>query len=64
MSQSVASKVSNNRNSKVMKLPLILKQEENKKNPVDKSGNKTYDRKLFLLVNNLSDTYCFFHFFI
>ena len=33
----MASKVSNNRTSKVMKLPVILKQEENKKNPVDKN---------------------------
>ena len=32
----MASKVSNNRTSKVMKLPVILKQEENKKNSVDK----------------------------
>ena len=32
----MASKISNNRTSKVMKLPLILKQGENKKNPVDK----------------------------
>ena len=32
----MASKVSNNRTSKVMKLPMILKQEENKKSPVDK----------------------------
>ena len=33
----MASKVSHNRTSKVMKLPLILKEDEDKKNrPVDK----------------------------
>ena len=33
----MASRVPNNRTSKVMKLPVILKQEENKKSPVDKN---------------------------
>mgnify|MGYP000639310065 CR=1 FL=1 len=65
MRQTVASKTSNKETSNVMALPLIsIKKEQQKydreiankkktrKTQLIKSCNETYDRKLFLLVNN------------